>query len=154
LATACLPPLSSWREVSWKWIPKLLQVTDNKYLFVFFDEVGCLEDENRFHYRDLKIPISKGEPSDVYSLFLQFVAGLLEANYVACVLVGLSGSMIFRAQAGQQALRIAVNLLQMNPFPRDAVCYITHNSLYDETPVPQILFPNNPERWKVLSEIV
>eukprot|EP00871_Galdieria_phlegrea_P000498 jgi/Galph1/1449/GphlegSOOS_G18.1 len=68
-----------------KWLPKLLQVTKKKYLFVFIDEIGLLGEPKRFQFNDLQSPSSNESPSAVYRMFFGLLSPLARVNRVLCV---------------------------------------------------------------------
>eukprot|EP00871_Galdieria_phlegrea_P003172 jgi/Galph1/3856/GphlegSOOS_G2544.1 len=77
-----------------KWLPKLLQVTKKKYLFVFIDEIGLLGEPKRFQFKDLQSPSSNESPSAVYRMFFGLLSPLARVNRVLCVVAGRSDAIV------------------------------------------------------------
>eukprot|EP00871_Galdieria_phlegrea_P000518 jgi/Galph1/1467/GphlegSOOS_G155.1 len=98
-----------------KWLPKLLQVTKKKYLFVFIDEIGLLGEPKCFQFNDLQSPSSNESPSAVYRMFFGLLSPLARVNRVLCVVAGRSDAIV-RQKENAMPSRVQLEFLKLDPF--------------------------------------
>ncbi|GJQ15548.1 hypothetical protein GpartN1_g7339.t1 [Galdieria partita] len=127
-----------------KWFQKLLQVTKKRYLYLFIDEIGALEDDKFKMFQELMVSQGANRLHNVYRAFFRVLSVVVSKPFVICIVAGRSDCIISREEDAMPS-RIALNFLRLDPFSEATVKYFIQNATCHNVPILKVLFPSHPE---------
>ncbi|GJQ14981.1 hypothetical protein GpartN1_g6772.t1 [Galdieria partita] len=127
-----------------KWFQKLLQVTKKRYLYLFIDEIGALEDDKFKMFQELMVSQGANRLHNVYRAFFRVLSVVVSQPFVICIVAGRSDCIISREEDAMPS-RIALNFLRLDPFSEATVKYFIQNATCHNVPILKVLFPSHPE---------
>ncbi|GJQ10947.1 hypothetical protein GpartN1_g2738.t1 [Galdieria partita] len=127
-----------------EWFEKLLQVTKKRYLYLFIDEIGALEEYDFTLFKDLMVTQGTSRVHNVYRAFFRVLSKVVSEPFVICIVAGRSNCIIGREEDAMPS-RITLNFLQLDPFSEATVKYFIQNVTCHNEPIQKVLFPSHPE---------
>ncbi|GJQ14724.1 hypothetical protein GpartN1_g6515.t1 [Galdieria partita] len=127
-----------------KWFQKLLQVTKKRYLYLFIDEIGLLEEYNFTLFKDLMVTQGTSRVHNVYRAFFRVLSIVVSQPFVICIVAGRSNCIISREEDAMPS-RITFNFLRLDPFSEATIKYFIQNVTCHNEPIQKVLFPSHPE---------
>ncbi|GJQ11955.1 hypothetical protein GpartN1_g3746.t1 [Galdieria partita] len=127
-----------------EWLQKLLQVTKKRYLYLFIDEIGLLEEYEFTLFKDLMVTQGASRVHNVYRAFFRVLSIVVSQPFVICIVAGRSNCIIGREEDAMPS-RITLNFLRLDPFSEATVKYFVQNTTYDDEPILKVLFPSHSE---------
>ncbi|GJQ13833.1 hypothetical protein GpartN1_g5624.t1 [Galdieria partita] len=127
-----------------EWFEKLLQVTKKRYLYLFIDEIGALEDDKFKMFQELMVSQGANRVHNVYRAFFRVLSIVVRQPFVICIVAGRSDCIISREEDAMPS-RIALNFLRLDPFSEATVKYFIQNATCHNVPILKVLFPSHPE---------
>ncbi|GJQ14722.1 hypothetical protein GpartN1_g6513.t1 [Galdieria partita] len=127
-----------------EWLQKLLQVTKKRYLYLFIDEIGSLEEYEFTLFKDLMVTQGASRVHNVYRAFFRVLSIVVSQPFVICIVAGRSDCIISREEDAMPS-RIALNFLRLDPFSEATVKYFIQNATCHNEPILKVLFPSHSE---------
>ncbi|GJQ12681.1 hypothetical protein GpartN1_g4472.t1 [Galdieria partita] len=127
-----------------EWLQKLLQVTKKRYLYLFVDEIGLLEEYNFTLFKDLMVTQGTSRVHNVYRAFFRVLSKVVSQPFVICIVAGRSNCIIGREEDAMPS-RITFNFLRLDPFSEATIKYFIQNVTCHNEPIQKVLFPSHPE---------
>ncbi|GJQ10447.1 hypothetical protein GpartN1_g2238.t1 [Galdieria partita] len=127
-----------------EWLQKLLQVTKKRYLYLFIDEIGLLEEYNFTLFKDLMVTQGTSRVHNVYRAFFRVLSIVVSQPFVICIVAGRSNCIISREEDAMPS-RITLNFLRLDPFSEATIKYFIQNVTCHNEPILKVLFPSHPE---------
>ncbi|GJQ13370.1 hypothetical protein GpartN1_g5161.t1 [Galdieria partita] len=127
-----------------EWLQKLLQVTKKRYLYLFIDEIGSLEEYEFTLFKDLMVTQGASRVHNVYRAFFRVLSIVVSQPFVICIVAGRSNCIIGREEDAMPS-RITLNFLRLDPFSEATVKYFIQNVTCHNVPILKVLFPSHPE---------
>ncbi|GJQ14080.1 hypothetical protein GpartN1_g5871.t1 [Galdieria partita] len=127
-----------------EWFEKLLQVTKKRYLYLFIDEIGALEDDKFKMFQELMVSQGASRVHNVYRAFFRVLSVVVSKPFVICIVAGRSDCIISREEDAMPS-RIMLNFLRLDPFSEATVKHFIQNTTYDDERILKVLFPSHPE---------
>ncbi|GJQ15928.1 hypothetical protein GpartN1_g7719.t1 [Galdieria partita] len=127
-----------------EWLQKLLQVTKKRYLYLFIDEIGSLEEYEFTLFKDLMVTQGASRVHNVYRAFFRVLSIVVSQPFVICIVAGRSNCIISREEDAMPS-RITLNFLRLDPFSEATIKYFIQNTTYNDEPILKVLFPSYSE---------
>ncbi|GJQ15740.1 hypothetical protein GpartN1_g7531.t1 [Galdieria partita] len=127
-----------------EWLQKLLQVTKKRYLYLFIDEIGSLEEYEFTLFKDLMVSQGASRVHNVYRAFFRVLSIVVSQPFVICIVAGRSNCIISREEDAMPS-RITFNFLRLDPFSEATIKYFIQNATCHNEPILKVLFPSHPE---------
>ncbi|GJQ14980.1 hypothetical protein GpartN1_g6771.t1 [Galdieria partita] len=127
-----------------EWLQKLLQVTKKRYLYLFIDEIGSLEEYEFTLFKDLMVTQGASRVHNVYRAFFRVLSIVVSQPFVICIVAGRSNCIISREEDAMPS-RITLNFLRLDPFSEATIKYFIQNTTYNDEPILKVLFPSHSE---------
>ncbi|GJQ11956.1 hypothetical protein GpartN1_g3747.t1 [Galdieria partita] len=127
-----------------EWLQKLLQVTKKRYLYLFIDEIGLLEEYKFTLFKDLMVAQGTSRVHNVYRAFFRVLSIVVSQPFVICIVAGRSNCIVSREEDAMPS-RVTFNFLRLDPFSEATIKYFIQNATCHNEPILRVLFPSHPE---------
>jgi hypothetical protein len=137
-----LSQVQAYYEESFRWVPKLFEVTKKSCWYLFIDEIGALEEDDLYSFLDL---YPKANYRRVYKSFFGEIADIIMRPGIICVVAGVTDGFMDRQEDAGSAL-LHMKFLFLDPFSESETKFLIQGmKASNEQTALKLLFPSHPE---------